>query len=236
MEKINRYEYPYHWSLLGFWKKSYEKPLEYFQDKLNKKDNVLDIGCGDGRLTALIAEKVKKVIAVDHQQFPLDMAFVICNHLGINNVKFERKDARNLGYKDENFEVVTCFDVIEHLPKEDAEKMIREITRVLKKDGWLCLTTPNRKELRARIFGHKLIEKHYYEYSVEELKKIFEKDFSEIKFIGITMPLPVPRIEHFANVLPFRWVFNASIAMGKNHPRLAKTILMIARKQSRRGE
>ncbi len=231
MQKINTYEYPYHWSLLGFWKKAYEKPLEYFQDNLNEKDIVLDIGCGDGRLTALIAGRVKNVIAVDHQKFPLEMAGVICKHLGIDNIRFEQKDARNLGYKSESFDKVTCFDVIEHLPKEDSEKMIKEITRVLKKDGWLFLTTPNRKELRARIFGHKLIDKHYYEYSVEELKKIFENDFTEIKFIGVAMPLPIPRIEHFANVLPFRWVFNLSIGAGKNYPKLAKTILMVAKRR-----
>ena len=232
MEKINKYEYPYHWSLQGFWQKAYEKPLEYFNAKLSKNDVILDIGCGDGRLTALIAGRVKRVIAIDHQQFPLDMAGVICRHLGIKNVKFEIGDARKLKYKDCGFDVVTCFDVIEHLPREDAERMINEISRVLKKDGWMCLTTPNRKNLTARIFGHKLIEKHYYEYSVKELKKIFERDFTDIKFIGVTMPLPIPRIEHFANVLPFRWVFNWLIGVGKNHPKLAKTILMIARKQS----
>src|SRR3989344_3584814 len=225
-DKINRYEYPYHWSLQGFWKNAYEKPFEYFQEKLKKSDVALDIGCGDGRLTALIAGRVKKVIGLDHQQFPVEMAKLILGHQGIQNASFEVGDARKLRFTDGSFDVVTCFDVIEHLPKEDAGKMIKEITRVLKKGGWLCLTTPNRKELTGRIFGHKLIEKHYYEYSVEELREIFEKDFTDMKFIGVTMPIPIPKIEHFANVLPFRWVFNWAIAMGKNHPKMAKTILM----------
>lgn len=233
MDKINTYDSPYHWSLQGFWKKSYELPFLYFQDKLKKTDVALDVGCGDGRLTAFLAENVKKVIGLDHQQFPVEMAKLILQQQGVQNAIFEVGDARKLRFTDGSFDVVTCFDVIEHLPREDAEKLVKELTRVLKKGGWMCMTTPNRKFLTSRIFGHTLIEKHYYEYCVEELQQLFEKDFQQLEVYGVYLPLiPLPRIEHYANVLPCRWWFNWCAGLGKHHPRLGKSLVVIGQKRT----
>ena len=232
MGKINQYYYPYHWALQGFWLYSYQKPLDYFKKLLNKNDVVLDIGCGDGKLTSLISGKVKKVIGIDNQQFPLDMAEVIIDGQGIKNVEFENKDGVNFDYKDESFDKVVCFDMIEHIPEEQTNKLVKNIARVLKKDGWVCITTPNRKFLTSRIFGHNLIEKHYKEYCKEELTKMFSEDFKNIKVLGGYLPLiPLPKIEHYANILPLRYLFNFMVDLGKNNPGLSKTLILIAQKK-----
>ncbi len=155
----------------------------------------------------MIAQRVKKVIGIDHQQFPLSMAHLILDNLGIRNVTFEKKDAVCLDYEKGSFDQVVCFDAIEHIPLDKVEQVVKTIVKVLKKDGWLCLTTPNREELRGRFFGHKIIEKHYYEYSVGELKRIFSPYFKNMQINGVYLPFPIPDIEHFANVFPFRSLF-----------------------------
>lgn len=232
MEKVNEYVIPYHWCLLGFWKNYYEKPLEYFENKLNSSDVVLDIGCGDGRLTSLIATRVKKVIGIDNQQFPLDMAKLILNNLKIKNVSFKKMDVLKLSYNKETFDKVFCFDVIEHIPKNEVNRLIEKIAMVLDKEGWLCLTTPNRRELSGRIFGHEIIEKHYYEYDVDELRNMFSPYFKNMRFIGVYLPiLLLPKIEHFANILPLRYLFNAMVDLGYKYPHLSKTIMLIAQKK-----
>ena len=232
MEKINVYSYPYHWSLQGFWQYGYEAPFRYFKKFLEKKDLVLDIGCGDGKLTALLAPHVKKVVGLDHQQFPLDMAQVLLEGNGITNVEFVQCDAVALDFKENTFDKITCFDMIEHIPQKDAEVLVQNIIRILKPGGWLCLTTPNRKDLTNRIFGNQLIEKHYHEYTVEELQNLFAPFFTHLTFYGSYLPLiPVPKIEHYANVLPFRIVFNKMVDLGKNRPRFAKTLILIAQKK-----
>jgi len=50
-------------------------------------------------------------------------------------------DAANLPFNDKNFEIVICREVIEHVP--DDQKVFDELKRVLKKGGYLLITTPN---------------------------------------------------------------------------------------------
>ena len=160
------------------------------------------------------------------------MAKVIFDNFKIKNVKFEKKDALKLTYKKGSFNKIFCFDVIEHVPKTDANNLMKNMAKMLKKDGWLCLTTPNRREITGRIFGHKIIDKHYYEYTPKELRRMASPYFKNFKFIGIYLSIPpLPKIEHFSNILPCRYFFNAMIGLGYNHPKLAKTILLVAQKK-----
>jgi len=193
---------------------------------------VLDIGCGDGKLTSLIAPLVKKVIGVDHQEFPLNMAKLILKNHKVSNVEFIKEDGSNLKFEKDYFDKVICYDVIEHIPSENVDNFINNITKTLKKDGFLLLTTPNRKELKNRIFGHKLIDKHYYEYEYKELKNMFSRDYKNVRILGSYLPLiPLPKIEHFANIFPFRIFFKFMVDIGKNHPRLSRTLILIAQKK-----
>jgi ubiquinone/menaquinone biosynthesis C-methylase UbiE len=51
-------------------------------------------------------------------------------------------DALNLPFKDESFDIVTAFEVIEHL--YDPQKALGEIRRILKMDGIALISTPRR--------------------------------------------------------------------------------------------
>jgi len=231
MEKVNEYIIPYHWAWEGFYKESYEWPVKKILPYINKTDKVLDVGCGDGKLTYFLAQKSNNVTGVDNQELPLQFAKLIFSKLKLK-IKFKKDDATKLGFKDESFDKVTCFDMIEHVPVEMAKKVVEEINRVLKKYGMLILTTPNRKELRGRIFGHKIIDKHYYEYDINELKQMLEQQgFTNIKFNGYYLPLPIPKIEHYANIFPIRGIFKFLIKAGNNFPNLATGILVTATKK-----
>ena len=147
-EKVNEYIHPYHWSWEGFYKKVYEYPVKQSLKFFSKNDVVLDVGCGDGKLTYLVAPNVKTIIGVDNQEYPLKFARLIFDKLNIKNSKFEVGDITKLKYKSNSFDKVVCWDVIEHVPKDIAIKGIKELIRVLKPNGRLLLTTPNSKELR----------------------------------------------------------------------------------------
>jgi SAM-dependent methyltransferase len=54
-----------------------------------------------------------------------------------------------LPYDDNFFDAITFTEVIEHL--EDHRKILKEINRVLKKDGVLVITTPNILNMKSRI-------------------------------------------------------------------------------------
>lgn len=74
-------------------------------------------------------------------------------------------DITNLPYKDADFDAIICIHVLEHIP--DDRKAMRELSRVLKPDGWAIILVPMDKHLmktfedasvtspseRLRLFG-----------------------------------------------------------------------------------
>ncbi len=186
----------------------------------------LDVGCGDGRLTALLCEDAKHMTGVDNQKIAIDFAKLIFHEVGIKNASLQTGDATKLPFKDCSFDFVTCFDMIEHVPRESGTLVASEICRVAKSEGKIFLTTPNNRELRGRIFGHKVEEKHYYEYNMQELRNMFRSHLKDITFKGIYIPVPLPRAEHFANIVLIRDIFSILIKSGKNYPSISHTLLM----------
>ena len=107
---------------------------------------------------------------------------------------------------------------------------IKELVRVLKKGGRLYLTTPNRRELRGRIFGHKIIDKHYYEYTPQEMKSLLSPYLKDIQIKGYYLPPPLPKAEHFSNIVPLRSIFKFLIKAGYNYPELSTGMLITGTK------
>lgn len=98
-------------------------------------DKILEIGGGQGGLTALLYPN-SKIINLD---FNPDFANAPCNQQA--NVSFVCGDATTLPFTDNSFAAVTMFDVLEHI--SDDKKAISEALRVLKPEGFLLISTPN---------------------------------------------------------------------------------------------
>src|SRR5581483_10452532 len=111
-------------------------------DVSNKK--ILDIGCAEGDLGKFFKTKKNQVVGIDISkdaikiaQKRLDRAIVL--DVTQNKLPFPAKE----------FDLVICSEVIEHLLS--ADKLLSEIKRVLKKDGFLIISTPN-----ILYWGHRL--------------------------------------------------------------------------------
>jgi len=230
-EKINLYETPYHWNIPYFYNYKYERPLRILEEDglLGKDKIVLDVGCGDGRMSFLLSSKVKQVFGIDNQEAPVAMGKLLV--AGAKNVELRVGDARKIDFPDGTFDLVVSFDVVEHLPEETMEKMLAEMKRVCKKGGCVAISTPNRGNIRSRIWGHRANPKHYKEYTVDEMAGSIEKTGLKIeKKYGTYLPIPIPGVEHYANVIPFKSLFKMLVDAAKNHPRLSETMFMVARK------
>lgn len=83
-------------------------------------------------------------------------------------------DTRNLPFKSEIFDSAFFFDVIEHLQKRTEIKALREIYRVLEKNGELILSTPNSNYLFTVLDPTFWIFSHRH-YRKIEMRKILEK-------------------------------------------------------------
>jgi methionine biosynthesis protein MetW len=100
-----------------------------------RKNRILDIGCGDGSFIIKF-EKHCETFGVDISQNAVKMA----REARINAYEVDVSSQR-LPFKDEYFDMIYMGDVIEHLTNPD--HAIKEATRVLKRHGFLVLSTPN---------------------------------------------------------------------------------------------
>lgn len=97
---------------------------------------ILDLGCGTGELINQLAGKYEEVYGVDSSESGLNEA--VRKGYRIAKIDF---DNEILPFADNWFDTVVSLDVIEHV--YDPLSLIRELTRVLRPDGELIISTPN---------------------------------------------------------------------------------------------
>ncbi len=101
---------------------------------------VLDAGCGTGYGSALLAETAAEVIGLDRAPEAVQYARA---HFQAPRVTFQQGECARLPFADGEFDWVVAFEVIEHI--QDAETFLREVRRVLRPQGRLAVSTPNRR-------------------------------------------------------------------------------------------
>lgn len=92
-------------------------------------ETVLDIGCGDGKISSLIAEKAGSVVGIDISPSMIEFAK---KQYGSENLFFEVQDATNLPFK-ESFDSVVSFTTLQWIPNQEA--VLQGIYQSLKKRG-----------------------------------------------------------------------------------------------------
>ncbi len=137
-----------------------------------KNKTILDIGCSYGWFEKFGVEMgCKEIVAIDSDEKLLNQAK---KQVKANNVTFIKGSALDISrLKEDYFDLVVMFDVIEHIPKNTEILVLIALKRVLKKDGILIISTPY-KNFRsdfmdpAWYFGHR-------HYSKEELIELMNK-------------------------------------------------------------
>ena len=135
---------------------------------------ILDIGGYDG----YISYRLKKIFS------NLAITVVDTDELGLRLAKDRGlrvicASALELPIKDKEFNVVLCFDLIEHI-KEDV-KLVKELSRVLKDNGKIILTTPMKDGVSFPMLNKKkneIINKNWGHvrkgYSLEQIRELFK--------------------------------------------------------------
>lgn len=152
---------------------------------------VLDLGCGTGLNTPSIAKHFPNTIACDVDPRLETAANNFLSSFGVK-IPVIIYDGKKLPFKDSTFDIVNCVEVIEHA--ENPDLMLSEINRVLKPDGILHITSPNK---------YWPIEAHYrlpfLSYLPKNLADIYVRLFKKgEKFDGI---YTTPSYKEFLNML-----------------------------------
>jgi SAM-dependent methyltransferase len=133
---------------------------------------VLDAGCGTAYGTAMLANSgAREVVGVDVAEGVLasvrpDMP---------ESVRLEAGDLRELAYGEGSFELIVCFEVIEHF--EDPSPVLDELTRVLTPDGVLLISSPNR-DVYPPGNPH-----HHHEFRPDELAAELGNRLSNVRLL-----------------------------------------------------
>lgn len=101
---------------------------------LTRPRKILEIGSGKGYMLRYLAEQGHDVRGVD-----MDPAAIADSGGGVS---IQQGLATQLPFEDGSFDIVLSLDLFEHVPESD--RHLREVRRVLKKDGHYLLQTPNK--------------------------------------------------------------------------------------------
>jgi len=151
---------------------------EEVSSHLSGSESILDIACGTGFGTNLLAQKTKgNVFGGDIDQ----EAIKISNDTWTQkNLTYEKMDATKLRFEDNSFDVVVSFETIEHTAEYNL--MLTELLRVTKPNGTLFISTPN--ILINSPTGIVTNPYHTQEWTFEELKTILTNIFPKVEIFG----------------------------------------------------
>lgn len=135
--------------------------------------NVLEIGCGEGLGTLLLAEFARKVIAIDIDKKAIRDAQ---RSFTLEKVKFMNVDF--LGAKIGKFDRAVCLDVIEHIYPENETLFFNSIVRNLREKCVCIIGTPNKTAEQYAARGSKI--GHVNLHTWDSLKNTMELYFNQV--------------------------------------------------------
>jgi len=156
---------------------------------------VLDIACGEGYGSALMARHAQKVIGVDIDPGAVDHAR---DAYRSGNLEFHCGSCTAIPLPDASVDVVVSFETIEHHAQH--HEMMREIVRVLRPDGVLMISSPDRVEYSEKPAFHN--EFHVKELDRAELEELILQYFPTFELYGqrTTMASMIGRIKPISPV------------------------------------
>ncbi|HTL80595.1 MAG TPA: class I SAM-dependent methyltransferase [Bacteroidia bacterium] len=147
-------------------------PENYFS---LKEGVALDVGCGSGRWSALLATKMKFVEAVD----PGEAAVVALKNLApYENVRVTQAGFRKIPFAKDSFDLVFCVGVLHHVP--DPAEALKEMFGLLKRNGRILLYVYYDLSSRSGVY-------RFFFHITEFFRKIISKLPIGLRFFLATM-------------------------------------------------
>ena len=143
-----------------------------------KNMRTLDAACGEGYGAALLSETAGLVEAVDISEDAISHAR---QRYGTKpGLNFHISDCTNLPFSDNEFDRVVSFETLEHLVEQ--EQLLTEFRRVLKPDGFLMLSSPDKAVYSDQ--QNTSNEFHVKELYRDELEQLITRHFPVYRLLG----------------------------------------------------
>jgi ubiquinone/menaquinone biosynthesis C-methylase UbiE len=126
------------------------KPFSLFVDfDALEYEDVLDVGCGSGIATQLLAEAGANVTAVDLTSWAVETTRRRLAAFGLQ-AEVRQEDAERLPFADESFDLVFSWGVIHH--SSDMDRALSELVRVTRRGGSIVLMVYHRRSLFFLVY------------------------------------------------------------------------------------
>jgi SAM-dependent methyltransferase len=141
--------------------------------------DVLDVGCNTGYGTLRFVPVAGRVVGVDVSPRAIDAAR---HRAPDGRPEFVQTSGSDLPFPDDSFDLVTSFQVLEHVP--DPIAFLEEIKRVARAGGTVILATPN---AATRLYpGMTPWNRfHVHEYLADELRELLSGVFARVTVLGM---------------------------------------------------
>lgn len=143
--------------------------------------DVLDVASGEGYGSAMLASRARSVRGVDISHEAVDHA--AGRYSALTNLKYLQGSAAAIPLADDSVDVVVSFETIEHLMEQ--EEMMAEIRRVLRPDGVLVMSSPNKEVYSDRAGYHN--DFHVKELYQAEFQALVGRYFPASRLCGHRM-------------------------------------------------
>jgi len=136
--------------------------------KPKRGETILDVGCSAGHFAGAMWRN-NTVVGVDLSDIAMTRG------RSDKNVNFVMASATNLPFKNSAFDKMSMLELIEHLPGVELDAL-REANRVLKRDGFLVMSTPNRGRFSQFLLldPSSFVLKRHRHLSIQDLVKFLK--------------------------------------------------------------
>lgn len=157
-----------------------------FATRLVKDKKVLDAACGEGYGSHILAGTAEHVTGIDIDAKSIKHA---TNRYKQDNLSFINESCTKLTFEDNSFDVIVSFETLEHL--ELQQEMLAEFNRVLKEDGIIIISTPD----KAHYSDATGFENEYH------VKELYQSEFKDLLDNHWPMQSWFAQAMHFNSVL-----------------------------------
>lgn len=214
-KKVQNIKDVYHERLVPDMVPWYHKQMYYdhidrynFAKKYVQGKKVLDVACGTGYGCVMLAEAgASSVVGIDNSKDTISYAKSRYSH---KKVTYKVGDATQLKVRGDSFDTVVSFETLEHV--RHYRKYLKEVVRVLKKDGEFIVSTPNKilATEEANPF-------HLKEFELKEFRKLMSSYFTEGVVLYGQKPIHLKYIKFVGSAIDrlppgrFRWFIDTGL-------------------------
>jgi len=167
-------------------KKLRQRVIELVSPYVNQRDTILDLCCGTGTLTTMLANSVNsdsKIFGVDLSKGQIIEAIKKNHH---SNLEFKVMNAINLRFAPETFNIVIISAALHEMNKTLRYRVLHEVHRVLKKEGYLFIFDHHEpSEPKLRLFYNLYLG--FWEKLLSHSSEMQKNVLNELKDINFTL-------------------------------------------------